>query len=708
MVVMRKLYPAGFYGKPLLFLFFFIFSARNLHAQIDITIGTGTTGNANTTYPCPLQDFYEGSRMQYLYRASELSAAGMSSGTINAIKFNVISLATSTFTFFAIEQYTIKIGTTNATSLSATTWEPVTATVYGPVNYLATVGINTFALTAPFFWNGTDNIVIEICGGEPNSTTDVFYTGNPVVPWTTGLSFNGSHSYRADNLGNLCNTATTTNTGDQTTRPNIIFNWTSAGPCTSPPVAGIAIANPGAVCGGTPVNLSLTGISYGSGQTYQWESSANIAGPYTPLGPLSNTPFYIISAPATSTFYRAAVTCSGNTQTSAPVELVVNSSTPVPTITATPSGNVCNGTNVNLSTPTCAGCTYLWSTGATTNGIAVTTAGLYTVTVSNSCGTAAVSREVTLDPSPSMSISAGTAVCLGSSVQIEANGASSYSWSPATGLNTTTGAVVTASPAVSTTYTVTGTIGACTRNLSVTITVNAVPAIPTVTVSGGTTTFCTGGSVTFTSSATTGNQWYKDGVIISGATSQTYNATTSGSYTVKVAANNCSSNASAANTVSVNPIPPQPTITQVGNSLQSSAASGNQWLLNGTLIPGATAATYNPVSSGLYTVQVTTSGCTGVASAAFNFTITATSDPVLDRKITIAPNPVRDDLIVRYSGNAAKFTVMLVNINGAVLQKGSFTTNYTLDMRKYSAGLYIVRIVNERNGEKVQRMIVKQ
>lgn len=46
-------------------------------AQLDISIGTGTTGNTTTTYPCPLQDFYEGSRMQFLYRASELNAAGM-------------------------------------------------------------------------------------------------------------------------------------------------------------------------------------------------------------------------------------------------------------------------------------------------------------------------------------------------------------------------------------------------------------------------------------------------------------------------------------------------------------------------------------------------------------------------------------------------------------------------------------------------------
>lgn len=703
---MRKIYSAGYHTRLCLLVFLFVFTVGQLHSQIDFPIGTGTTGNDNTTYPAPLQDFYEGSRMQYLYRASELSAAGMSPGTIHAIKFNVLSLATSVNTHFEIEQFTIKIGTTSTTSLGTTTWEPVSTTVYGPTNYLPVLGMNTFVFTVPFIWNGSDNIVVEICGGDPNTTSDIFYTGNSVVPWTTGLSFNGSHTYRADNLNNLCGTATTTNTGDQTTRPNIVFNWMSAAPCTSPPVAGVAATTPSSVCGGTPVNLTVTGASYGSGQTYEWEKADDLAGPWTSVGPAASTPFLTISAPTTTTHYRVAVTCSGNTTHSTPATLVVNSSTPVPVITATPTGNVCNGTAVELTTAACSGCTYSWSTGATTNTINVNASGLYSVTVSNSCGTAAVSKEVVVDPSPSLSISAGTSLCLGSSATLEANGASSYSWSPATGLNTTTGATVIASPTTTTTYTVTGTIGNCTRTMDVTITVNSVPAAPTVTTSGST-SFCTGGNVTLTSSAAAGNQWYKDGSAIPAAVNQTYNAMESGSYTVKTTANGCASNASAATAITANPIPVQPTITQVGNALQSSAATGNQWLLNGTPVPGATNSTFSPTASGQYTVQVTANGCTGLASSVFNFTITATNDPVLDRKMTVAPNPVRDDLIIRYNGTGARFNLLLVNMNGAVLHKSSFTSTHTIDMRKFGSGMYIVQIVNEKTHEKIQRMILK-
>ena len=214
---MRKFYSSALKLNIFLVPVFFLLSVTKVHAQADINIGTGTVGNGTTEYPCPLQDFYEGSRMQYLYRASELTAAGMGPGNINAIKFNVTSLGASGL----VEGLTIKIGGTAVATLSATSWETVGAPVFGPANYQPVAGINSFTFTTPYFWNGTDNIVIEICGGEPGNATGVWWTENPSVPWTTGLSFNGSHTYRADDLGSLCGTATFTNTGLQTNRPNI-------------------------------------------------------------------------------------------------------------------------------------------------------------------------------------------------------------------------------------------------------------------------------------------------------------------------------------------------------------------------------------------------------------------------------------------------------------------------------------------------------
>ena len=89
---MRRFIP---FVAPLIALLLALSVPKQSLAQLDINIGTGTVGNGTTVYPCPLQDFYEGQRAQYLYRASELAAAGMGPGLITAIKFNVISAGTT-------------------------------------------------------------------------------------------------------------------------------------------------------------------------------------------------------------------------------------------------------------------------------------------------------------------------------------------------------------------------------------------------------------------------------------------------------------------------------------------------------------------------------------------------------------------------------------------------------------------------------------
>lgn len=76
--------------------------------------------------------------------------------------------------------------------------------------------------------------------------------------------------------------------------------------------------------------------------------------------------------------------------------------------------------------------------------------------------------------------------------------------------------------------------GASSPNLNVTVA--SIPPTPTITYNSG----------TLTSSAATGNQWYKDGVAIAGATEQTYVTTEIGTYTVMVTLDGCSSEESEA------------------------------------------------------------------------------------------------------------------------------------------------------------------
>jgi hypothetical protein len=292
--------------------------ACRLSAQTDISIGNSTSGNNDLGYPCPLQDYYEGSRAQYLFRASELHAAGMNAGVISGLKYKVLNLnATDT-----IEQYTIKIGTTTDTTLNTNSWVTISNQVFGPVNYLPKTGSNVLSFFSGFFWNGTDNLVIEICNGAPDSDTRLTYTHNPEVPYTTGLPFNASHTYRSDGLNYLCGTTTTSNTGTMTTRPDVIFSWTPAVACTGTPTAGTATANPSTVCMNGQFTITLSGTTIASGIKYQWQSSTDNTN-WTNI-PNDTTNRLVASQPATR-YYRCKVTCASSNITSTSNSVTVTS-----------------------------------------------------------------------------------------------------------------------------------------------------------------------------------------------------------------------------------------------------------------------------------------------------------------------------------------------------------------------------------------------
>ena len=138
-------------------LIFLLGSFISATAQSDIAIGTGAVGNGAIGYPSPLQDYFEGSRAQYLFRASELVAAGMGPGVITSIKWNVTVLNGAGL----IEKMSITIGTTPVSTLSTATWDPINNPVSTPqVDYQPIVGINSFTLPTPFFWDGTSNVII--------------------------------------------------------------------------------------------------------------------------------------------------------------------------------------------------------------------------------------------------------------------------------------------------------------------------------------------------------------------------------------------------------------------------------------------------------------------------------------------------------------------------------------------------------------------
>jgi hypothetical protein len=110
-----------------------------------------------------------------------------------------------------------------------------------------------------------------------------------------------------------------------TTTPRSICGgivWSFAAPCVSPPTGGNASASNLTPCANSNVTLTNSGHTNGTGQTYQWETSPTLAGPYTPI-PGGTTPNYNINVGLTSAYYQLAITCNSMTTTSVPVLLTV-------------------------------------------------------------------------------------------------------------------------------------------------------------------------------------------------------------------------------------------------------------------------------------------------------------------------------------------------------------------------------------------------
>lgn len=323
---MRKKSALVFIRMALLLSIALVGVSRRANAQVDYSIGNKDGYNparpnffGMPPYPCPIQDYAEGARSQYLYLASELVSVGMKPGEINAIKFTVYALNAAGVT----ENMVVKLGGTTNATLAYDTWEPLTGTVTNTIgNYQATAGVNTINLATPFVWNGTDNIVVEICNGDPASaaTTVTTNTVNPSIYYSVYYDFNASHTYYGNNLagGTACGAADAEDMGSTYLRPDIIFNWSPAGTCDATFGAATVAASATTLCGGDKVTLSWEGV-LAKGMTYQWQYSTD-DNSWTDIA-AANGFTYVTTQPETR-YYRVKITCGATTKYAASVKVV--------------------------------------------------------------------------------------------------------------------------------------------------------------------------------------------------------------------------------------------------------------------------------------------------------------------------------------------------------------------------------------------------
>jgi hypothetical protein len=168
-------------------------------------IGTGTTA-----CDYPYYTYYMDSRTQMLYTAPEILAAGVAAGYVTRIGFNITSAASQ-----VMEGFMIKMK--NFTPSSLSTFETTgMSTVYAPAAGYTVPGTGWqyIDLTTPFQWNGTENLLIEICFNNASWTSSSTVNGTP-------NSLNQmKHNHQDISAGDGC-TAITSPSTSYTARPNI-------------------------------------------------------------------------------------------------------------------------------------------------------------------------------------------------------------------------------------------------------------------------------------------------------------------------------------------------------------------------------------------------------------------------------------------------------------------------------------------------------
>ncbi len=308
------------------------------------------------------------------------------------------------------------------------------------------------------FTTNAGSLLLDAC--TPNSCQAFSQTGNTLTGF--GIGIPGSSAILTVSSTNPYTSITITGSGGQA--------GSMIGLCAKQTIAPppLVVSPSQRICKGDSVTLTVSG-----GNSYSW----------SPATGLSNTSgATVVAHPVTTTVYTVTSSdtsnCTGYTNT-ATVEVKVNA---LPAVSVN-SSSICSGSSATL---TAGGAhTYNWSpsTGLSAiNGSTVaanpnaTTSYAVSGTDTNGCVNVAVST-VTVISNPVITVNTAS-ICLGQqSALLTANGATTYAWSPATGLSSTSGSSVTATPVITTIYSVTGTNGICTSVTTTTVVVNPLPKV---------------------------------------------------------------------------------------------------------------------------------------------------------------------------------------------------------------------------------------
>jgi gliding motility-associated-like protein len=320
-----------------------------------------------------------------------------------------------------------------------------------------------------------------ICSGSNVTITPSSTPAGASYTWvaTNNSTTGGSSSAGSVIADNLSTTGTTGGTTDYTVTGTLNgCTGTAQTTITVNPVPTATAMN-ATICSGDMTAINLN--SNIPGTTFAWTATptSGVNGSSNGTG---NQIAQTITSMSGGTVTYAVTPTFGNCPGS-PINVVVTVN-PLPLVVVTPStASVCQGSSTTLVAS--GAVSYVWTPA---NGLSSTTTAsvtatppatvTYTVTGTDANNCKATSQAVvTVKPYPVLAMSPDATICVGETTVLTANGATTYAWTPTTGLNTAVGNSVSAMPSTTTVYHVAGTTNGCTSYDSVLVKVNPLPIV---------------------------------------------------------------------------------------------------------------------------------------------------------------------------------------------------------------------------------------
>ncbi|MBX7203281.1 MAG: gliding motility-associated C-terminal domain-containing protein [Bacteroidia bacterium] len=381
---------------------------------------------------------------------------------------------------------------------------------------------------------------------------------------------------------------------------------------------------------------------------------------------------------------------------------------------------VVNFTNTSISNNTCySNTTWKWSfpggspsesTLETPPAVTYSSNGTYTakLVVTNESGVDTATQNITITPGATVNAGPDRFICLGDSIEITASGSGAYTWSPATGLSSTSGATVMAKPLVTTSYIVSGTGGACPAS-SDTVVVTVADSLPDPKIAGS--SYCPGQPISPLQVSNASNYdvtWYTDAALSNQVgTGEFYTPSGPGTWFVIMRKSGCESDVASftmlEQTIETkieadlnNAVIPYNMVAQN----KSTNAVNCQWFLNDSLINYNAGDNYLIEKAGEYELKLickNASGCEDVDSLVFT---------VIDGKFILTipnvftpDNDAKNDLFAFTTSGIKTLNGRIFNRWGKEVYAWEGTTNYwdgTIKGKDAPDGVYfyVVNVVD--------------